>query len=28
MEWINALRTIAKPRSLAEWEYDLWQRQD
>ena len=26
MEWINALRAIAGPRSLAEWEYDLWQR--
>ena len=24
MGWVNALRTKAKPRSLAEWEYDVW----
>jgi hypothetical protein len=26
MAWINVLKTKARPRSLAEWEYELWTR--
>ena len=26
MQWINALRLKAKPLSLSEWEYQIWQR--